>query len=318
MEKKKRLRLGLVSITGLLILAVIIICVVKLLIWNQRSVIVDTDVEEGSFDIECLDYYVYPDKDALKNHPDDGEENILIIGNCYANNMGEKHSVVNVLKEKTDANIIDISTDAGRVTTQTDNLTYGYDAFSLFFLTQQLIDGDYHNLELSSASPAFLTDARKDYFMKQIETVDLNKIDTVLIMYSLVDFYGSLPTLVFDESNKFGFRGSLSSSVKMLQENYPHLQIVVVSPYPEYILKEDGSMEMSNASDYGWGNSSVYFDHEYVTATELCVSFIDNYFYCINDSNITEYVDQFYLTDKGIDAVANHIISFLKDKGSNN
>ncbi len=130
-------------------------------------------------------------------------------------------------------------------------------------------------------------------------------------MYSLADYYGLVPTLTLDEEQVNSYYGALYTSVKMIQDKYPHINIVISSPVQSYLNSKDGSIIYADRKDYGFGNSSAYIDMMYFVATKCCVSYIDNYFYGITDDNITEYVAKTYLTEKGIDLVATHIANFL-------
>lgn len=314
MEENKKKKLGILSILGLVILAIIIICIVKLLRWNASSVDVDTDIEEGYYDMECLDFYVYPDEEARASHPDNGKEDILILGNSYANNRGAKVSIVTELEDRLDAHIVDLSADATFLTVNLPQNTPTYDCLSLYHQITDIHNHDLTYIEGEFSEAAFSTQKRYKEYLKDFKKTDFNDFDIVLIMYDLSDYYSLKPTLAIDEEDLRGYHGSLYSSIKFLQDNYPHLQIMLVSPYPEYIRTDEG-LSLSNATDYGWGTSSVYIEHALAVATQLCVSYIDNYFYIINDDNIEEYVDGFTLTDKGSVALAKHIADFIENKG---
>lgn len=314
MTKSSKRKPGVQTILGLVILAIIIICVVKLIKWNRSSVHVDTDVEEGYYDMECLDFYVYPDEEARANHPDNGKLDILILGNSYANNKGAKVSIVNEMRDKMDAHIVDLSADNTFLASNVPQNSPTYDCLSLY---HQITDIHNHDLTyIEGGEDAFSTTKRYKEYVKDFKKTDFNDFDIVLIMYNLNDFYAAKPTLALNEEDVRGYHGSLYTSIKFLQDNYPHLQIMLVSPYPEYLVTDEG-IQLSNASDYGWGTSSVYIEHALAVATQLCVSYIDNYFYIINDENIEEYVSGFSLTDKGSVTLANHIISFIENDGLN-
>lgn len=311
---KKQRKIGIVAALGIVIVAIIIFCVIRLIIWDHSNVIVDTDVEPGYYAMECMDYYVYPDEKLLAERPDDGVEDILVLGNAYANNFGSTHSIVNILKKNLDAKIYDLSTTRSFLTSVAMYDTPTNDGFSLFYQVSNLIDKDISYAEEIPWKDAFSTRFDKKEYLSTFKKVDLDKIDTIMIMFSLSDYYGQRPTMVFDGEDRRGYHGALYSSIKLLQDNYPHLSIIVVSPYPTYLRGEDGEIIYSNATDYGWGNASVYIDHQYAVATELCVSYIDNYFYVINDSNIEEYVDELNLSEKGITTLGAHIVNFLNDR----
>ena len=314
MEEKKKPRINIHIVFGIILLAIITICIVKLIQWNGRTTVVDLDIEEGAYDMECLDFYVYPEEEMLAARKDDGVEDIVVFGNNYVNNYGEKHSVINIMKDKLDANIIDLTVDKSKLGCFNLNITNGIDSFSLYNLIQQIDSSDFSALQISAWEEAFANHNRYDSFMDNIVSLDFNDVDTVMIMYSLYDYYNEGPTIYLDEYNPYGYHGALLSTVKYLQDEYPHLSIIISSFTPEYITDDEGNMLLSLETDFGWGTSSAYFDHQYAIATQRCVSFIDNYFYEINEKNITDYLDCLELNDKGIDLIGEHVVNFIKHK----
>ncbi len=319
MEDNKKKRISIVAILGLVILAVVAFCIYRLLDWNARSIDFNTDdIEEGEFDLEYLDMYVYPSEEEFPNHIVDDKEDILVIGNVYASNYGNKKSIVNLLKKKLDANIIDLSIDKSLISCEGPNIGNGRESGSFYHLVRQLGMKDPGAIFRTSWFELFNSEERRDKFLETFKTVDLNKIDTVMIMYNLVDYYAGKAALAITEDDVRGVRGSLEQGLAYLSENYPHLNIIIISPYPSVITDENGELVYSASTDYGLLNSSYYFENIYFVATKYCTSFVDNYNYGINESNITDYVENTLLTNKGIEFLGNHIITFLEKKGATN
>lgn len=296
---------------------IVVIVIIALLRWNNRSVDIGDEEDPALFELECNDFFVYPDAEALANHKDNGKHEILMIGNGYASHKADGKSVVDIIKAKTDAKIYTLLMDSSYVTSLSfaeDAPTDGIDAFSLYRVVNALCTGEddfmdsYDGLSSMNISGS---NAFKDY-LKTIHTLDLNNIDTVIIMYDLSDYYRGLPTIMLSQDNIAGYYGAMDVSVKMLREYYPHLNIVISSTTPEYMVAEDGSLDMSNVTDYGFGNSSEYNSIGYVIALDNVVSYIDNYYYCVRDDCIEEYIENFYLNRKGVEAIGNHIVEFLK------
>jgi len=315
MNEKKKLNFNIHVIFGIILAAILITCIVRLIQWNGRSKIVDlSGIKDGDYDLECQDFYVYPDEEARVNHPDNGQTDILIMGNYLINNYGEEHSILNNLKEGLDANITDISVDKAYLANELGPITYGKTAFALNNLTNSIIEKSYFFQNESVWSEVFASEERYNTFLKTLESVDFNDYDIVIIMYSMQDYYGKVPELFENEENPFGYHGAIYSTAKTLMEKYPHLQIILSSPVPTY-LETDDEIILGSQTDYGVGKETVFFNHQYAVATQLGFSFIDNYFYKINESNIKEYSDGLNLTDKGIDTISDHIINFINNKG---
>ena len=319
MEENKKKRISIIAVLGIVILAVIAFCIYRLVDWSSRSIDFNTDdIEEGEFDLEYLDMYVYPSDEEFPNHIVDDVEDILIIGNVYANNYGNKKSIVNMLKKKLDANIIDASIDKSMISCDGPDIGAGRASASFYHLVRQFGMHDSDAIERTGWFELFNTEDRYNEFLETFKTIDLNKIDTIMIMYNLVDYYGGKAALAITEDDARGVRGSLEQGLTYLTENYPHINIIIVSPYPSVFTNENGELVYSATTDYGLMNSSYYFENIYFVATKYCTSFVDNYNYGINGSNVTEYVKDTLLTDKGIEFLGNHILTFLDKKGATN
>ena len=318
MKENKKLKIGAHAILGLVILGLIVFMVLKLLHWQSRTVSIDTNVEEGSFDMETLDYYIYPTEDQLAAREDDGVNDILIIGNCAANSNGDKHSVVNELnKSLKNAKIYTLIADRSKITCDNEiELSSSADPYSFYYIAKSLVNDDFKSQYETDYSLVFTTDNQKGDYFNTLNSLDMTRIDTILIFYSLSDYYASSITMLNDDTNVRGYHGSLKSGIKLLQEKYPWASIILASPYPEYMEGENGEIMLDSSTDLGFGNGSLYIQNQYAIATELCISFIDNYYYTINEKNITDYVDSFFLKDKGVDLVADHIASFINNKGN--
>ena len=65
MNEKKKFKINLHILILIPIVLVIAVVIIRLNNWNKQSTSVDlSDISEGDYDMECNDYYVYPDPDA--------------------------------------------------------------------------------------------------------------------------------------------------------------------------------------------------------------------------------------------------------------
>lgn len=319
------IKIVLLSLLAFAIAAIILYSLIRnrLSQWSKSSVSVDTSgIVEGMYDVELNDYYVYVDEKYLADHPDDGEENILFIGNTVLTHEAGGKSLAKEIGKKLNANIYMLTTDSGKVTNNTpypEGPSTVADNFSLCRIVDSLVMGGYgpHIGDLTSNKDSIYysnSQERADEFVETVTSIDMDKIDTIIIMYSLVDYYQGVPTLVLEEEQINCYYGALLKAVTTLKENYPHVNIVLSSPTPNYIRNEDGTLTYSNLQNYGLGNSSAYIELMYYVATKCCVSYIDNYAYGITDLNITDYLENFELTEAGIDLVSGHIANFMVTK----
>ena len=141
-----------------------------------------------------------------------------------------------------------------------------------------------------------------------LKTVDLATADMIVIMYDVNDYIDFRPvTDPGDPENLLTFTGSLQASVKMIQEKYPYIRIVVLST-PASGMTVDNYYVDGDIHDLGNGTLTDYLGHEVATATTCGISFIDTYFGVINVENGDQYlVDDYHLNEAGCNAIADRI-----------
>ena len=112
----------------------------------------------------------------------------------------------------------------------TDHSDSRYLPFSMNRLVDSLLNKDFSSQKNAAEDLA-------DAYMQRINTlekIDFNEIDVVTIFYGTNDF-GYSALLACDGSNEEAIRGSVEGAVKYsitkLQEAYPHLRIIVLTPY---------------------------------------------------------------------------------------
>ena len=318
LEEKKKFQINWHLIFGVLLALILITCVVRLVQWNMRTKNVDlSDINDGDYDMECMDFYVYPDAEALANHEDNGVNDILVIGDYIVNNYGKKDSILNYMKDNMEgANIIDLTCEKQMLSCGYNEPGAGPWCFSLHNIIIALTEHNFTFQVGTYPTEPFDTKERYEAYMDTLLNLDLNDVDTVLIMYSMHDYYGGVPEIFLDEHNCYGYHGAILSAIELLQEKYPHLQIILSSPVPEYMTNDDGTLALGSQTNYGQGKETIYIDHQYAVATQCCISYIDNYFYGINESNITDYVDGYNLNKDGIKLIGEHIVEFIRNRGS--
>lgn len=319
-REKKKFRININLIFAIVLLVIIGICIWRLIEWNRRSVEVDTDVAYEDFATECLDYYSYPE--SPKERPEGWKEHILVVGNLMVDNRGEKLSILNIMKAKLDAEITAVVARNTKVAcyNEIDETTNATDAFSLYYTIRSLCTKDFSMQKNFAASngnsaSAFGTVEEQNYYIDTISAVNMEDIDTLIIMYSLQDYYAQV-TPVYEgaiETRITSYYGALCSSINMLQEYYPHINIILCSPAPEYFVR-DGEIETCFLADYGNGNASSYINLMGLISMNKFISYIDNYYYGITEDNIEQFVLGFDLNEAGINLIGNHIVNFLKNR----
>lgn len=173
-------------------------------------------------------------------------------------------------------------------------------------LAQAIANKDWKSQEMAmSYAVSYEENNRQafDYFeerMNELVSVDFEDTKVLIIEHGTNDYNAGRkldnPEDLYDITT---FGGALRSSLKLLQETYPQMQIVILSPlycqFPEYDNMPGYSM------DFGQGVLDDYVELEQKIAKEFNVPFIDAYHNSgIWENNADEYLlDGLHLTKEG-------------------
>lgn len=314
MEKKKLPGYLVHILIAAALVLIVVIVIIRLNLWSKRSSVVEHNSKPGEYKSESMDYVIYPLPDQPKREPD-GVTRAVVFGNYMVSNFGKERSIINIMKEKLDQiEFIDLSVDSSIITRKAPvgELRTKEDEFCLYSMVESFVAG---RLSDRQKHPAFLGDRNEEEFVKLWESTDLNKVDYVIIMYALTDYYADIQRQgenAEGQNDENTFFGSLFKSVMWLKAVYPHLQIVIVSGYPTYVDREDGGRDYGYSTDYGQGNMSQFAQLEAFAAMSAEVSYADCFYCGINEENMEKYVAGLNLTDAGIEFVGDHVVDVLK------
>ena len=317
-EKKPGGRL-LLLIPALLILLAIVFIVVKLVIWDRSGNVELEEVEAGTYDYESLDIVFSVDAEVLKEHGDDGINDIVLIGNSYAVSSPSGPTIADMIAGMPDTKLTTLCYYYGQIT-DTAN-AYGnndvsvWQAANLFEIVKALCTKDYSLQKKALDQETVISEKLYD----DLTSTDLDKIDEVIIMYDSIDYRTSAvlynPTDKYDTST---YEGALRASITRLQSDYPHLKIIVASPYLHGIIDDNGAdFTLATMKNYGNGNLSEYVMREYNIAMECCVSYVDNFFGLITEDNVLDNCDistVYGLNENGVKLIGSHMTDFISRK----
>ena len=306
-ERAKRLPLHL--ILPILIAAVLVIAIVRFFIWSKGSDLnIDRTGSEDRFNIEVNDNMVYLPESKLEGHEDDGVTTILCLGNEPFSEDTSDSGLAAQIAELGDCNVINAAFPDSQVTCEnavysTENLESMDDIFNLFYVSYAISIGDFSSLKtvasVHTEDPAYMNS------VEALESTDFDKVDIIAVMYDGIDYINGMAMQNPDVPDELTtYVGSLINSFKLLQEKYPYIRIVFLSPYyAEY----DGSS--SRTTDLGNGTIVNYFQWAYDTCGSCSVSFLDNYYGSVNETNYKKYLsDDIHLNAEGRTKVADHFV----------
>lgn len=245
--------------------------------------------------------------------------NIVLFGNApFADDRDSSDGLANLIAKETGATVYNCSVSGSYLAAQHTNFDYTLapmDAYCLYWLV---------NLAVGVPLDGYYTDAAKalgdktppeaEEVVNTLKTLDFNTIDTVAIMYDATDYL--MGNAMYNDDNSTDptqFTGNLEASIEVLQNNYPHLRIIVMSPTYAYAVDENGDYVSSDIYIYnGRDVLSTYVIKECYSANIHSVSFMDNLYGSVTEDNAKEYlVDNLHLNVKGRKLIAKRFEYFL-------
>ncbi len=306
-EDKQPFPLHLALLAAIVVLAVV--AVIRFLVWNKG---IELKVRSGQntdkYIIEVNDNMVYLSDSKLEGHEDDGVTTILCLGNEPFSQDTSESGLAGQIASLGSCNVINAAFPGSQVTCEnakysTDSLDSMDDIFNLFYVSYAISIGDFSSLE--TVASAHTEDSAYQQSVDALKNTDFSKVDVIAIMYDGTDYINGMAMQNPDVPDELTtYVGSLSNSFKLLQDKYPYIRIVFMSPYyAEY----DGVS--SRTTDLGNGTIVNYFQWAYDTCGSSSVSFLDNYYGSVNENNYKDYLsDDVHLNAAGCTKVADHFV----------
>lgn len=304
----RRRRLPIPLILAILIVVLSAVAIIRLIVWNQGvSVEIDTESNANRFNIEVNDSMVILSESDLEGAADDGVTTVLCLGNEPFSQDTSSQGLAGQIAELGGVEVINAAFPGSQVTCEnavysTESLDDMDDIFNLFYVSYAISIDDFSSLETVASVH------EDDTFAESVEALkntDFSAVDIIAIMYDGIDYIEGMSMQNPDVPEELTtYVGSLYNSFVLLREAYPHIRIVFLSPYyAEY----DGTS--SRTTDLGNGTIVDYFQWAYDTCGSEGISFIDNYYGSINETNFGEYLtDGTTLNSAGCTKIADHFV----------
>ena len=312
--RQPHIQLGL----HLILLAVILFIggfsVYRLVKWNQGTKLekVDPNEDTSEFDIEINDMIIPIDSSRLEGHEDDGVTTILCLGNNPFADDRSGDGLASLIAGKTNSTVYDCSFPDSSVACKyaVYNPEYTKDHFNLYYVVESLRSGDLTAINSIAGDEP---DPRYQEAVDVMKTVDMDKVDIMVIMYDSTDYNNGTPSDNPDNAyDVTAFTGGLRTSLKNIQETWPYIRIFVMSPTYAQYMDEDGNLHNGTTTDLGNGTLNHYLLKEIDASMDCGVSFIDNYFGTINEDNYKEYMrDYMHVNQAGREKLADRIAAII-------
>ena len=281
--------------------------------WNQgEQVEYDPNADTSEFDVEAMDNIIPLAPDKLEGREDDGVTTILCLGDDpFSLNQGEG-GLAEQIAAKTGATVYNGAFTGTTAAAQYASYNDGYilDAFSFSYVAQSLASG---NFDLMKTAATYSYDEAFPKTTAMLETLDMNSIDVLCVMYDGSDYINKRPC---DDPNApysiVTYTGALRAGIDAIQEAYPHIRIVVMSHTFCHHINEEGNFENGDRVDLGHGTLSHYLRKELDAASDCGVSFIDNFYGSINEDNYLDYMtDYIHFNDAGRALLADRFVQCI-------
>lgn len=301
---------------------IVVYAIVKLAIWNIGTKDTTEITQDSEYDIESMDYILPLNPKLLEGREDDGITTVVCLGNApFADDRNADNNLAKLIENELgdNAKVYNCSVADSYVTAMRPAFTneHPYDAFSFYWLSTVIaVDNDVlidSALESLEEIPAELQES-----MDLLRSIDFEDVDVIAVMYDASDYLAGRRTINSDNDTDIQyFTGALAAGIQLIQQIYPHIRIMVMSPTYAYALDENGEYGSSDIIDYGMGSLATYAILESNVCYENSVSFIDNIYATVNADNADEYLkDYIHLNEKGRKFVAERFVEcFNKYKG---
>ena len=311
------MRVNLHIILLVVILLIAIIAVYRLYKWNQGTDL-DTDVSDvdpSEFDIETLDMIIPMDASLLEGREDDGVTTILCLGNNPFTDDRDTTGLAAQIASKTGAVVYDCAFPDSSAACKYPmyNPEYTKDHFNFFYVVECFRNNEFRAISSIAGDEP---DPRYTEAVEVMKTVDMDKVDIIIVMYDSTDYNMGTPSDNPKNPNDVtAFTGGLRTTLQNIQSTWPHIRILVMSPTYARFMDEDGELYNGTMKDIGNGTLNHSLVKESDAVLDCGVSFIDNYYGTINEDNYEQYMsDHMHYNEAGRELLAQRVSDIINNQ----
>lgn len=277
------------------------------------------EIESGAENLpttESMDFILPLMVDSDHVPEDDGKTTIVCFGNSpFSDGRHSDTNVCSLIAEETGAEVYNCSIPGSFLSAYNHSFfpeSEPLDAFSFYWLTTAFC---LDNFQIFDRALEAMPDASPDVAeaVELLKSIDFEKVDVIALMYDGSDYLAGRE-MYSDENftDPQQFTGSMAAGIELIQQYYPHIRIIVMSPTYAYGVEEDGTYVSSDIKTYGRSFLSTYVIKQAQAAYELSVSFVDNLYGTIHEDIASDYLtDNIHLNEKGRKLVAERFVYAL-------
>ena len=293
--------------------------VYRFLNWGQRVDLSKIEMEDNENTPDTLDL-ILPLLDSEGNivTPHRSADTIVFFGNApFADDRDSDDNLVNIIAEKTGSTVYNCSISNSYLAADNNTIRitkFPRDAYNFYWLVHLAVKSPiYEQLIRSTEILEEEASPEADEVFDTLWNLDFNNVDVIVIMYDASDYLAGHE--MYNDLNATDiqqFTGNLEAGIELLQDTYPWIRIIVMSPTYAYAVDEDGNYVSSDIYTYGWDVLSTYSIKEQSSCSKHSVTFIDHLYGTINEDNADEYLtDNLHLNVEGRKLVADRFVDAL-------
>lgn len=316
----------------LLVVFIVFVCGIAYKIMNFGVFIDQADIfrdGQGTYE-DTLDE-ILPLMDADGNRLETNYEDgltIVAFGNApFADDRDSEDSLANMIAEMTGATVYNCSISGSYLASQLPTFTGSdspMDVYTFYWLTVLATQQFDLSHSFGDAERNLEDDIPPDAkeAVNTLSTLDFSTVDVVAVLYDGTDYL--LGHEMYNDSNSADvqqFTGNLEAGIEVLQNTYPHIRIIVMSPPYAYSdqLDENGHYISSDIVRYGQDVLSTYVIKQFSSCATRSVTFVDNLYGTITEDNADKYlIDNIHLNTAGRKELAKRFVYALNYYDRNN
>lgn len=317
MEKKKFSIMIHILFLAFVVIAILII-VRKF--WGFGRIITQEDIDKiptpENAEIQSLDNFLPLMAENDGTFPeDDGVTTVVCFGNSpFSDDRDASDNLCTLFAEATGATVYNCSIMDSCMAAKCASFSpdiYPMDAFSFYYLSTIFTQGNEKMLQQVEDSMVLPEDIKTSLAL--LQSIDFTTVDAIFIMYDGMDYLAGHPVTNADDfTDPTTFTGSLAAGVSLIQETYPWIRIIVMSPSYAYGFDENGELISSDKKAYA-DKLSSYVYSEADTASRLNVTFLDNLYGSIHEDIAPQYLkDHMHLNRNGRKLIATRMEEALE------
>lgn len=302
------------------IAAIVIIVIIVRKFWGFGNIITQDDIDKiptpENAEIQPLDNFLPLMLENDGTFPeDDGVTTVVCFGNSpFSDDRNSSDNLCNLFAEATGATVYNCSMMDSYMASKCYTFTpeiYPMDAFSFYFLTTIFTQNNDEMVEQAFNAMSVPVDIEESVSL--LQSIDFTTVDAIFIMYDGMDYIASHPVTNPDNfTDTTTFTGSLAAGVSLIQETYPWIRIIVMSPSYAYGFDENGELVSSDKKAYA-DYLSTYVFNQADTASRLGVTFLDNLYGSIHEDIAPQYLtDHLHLNLEGRKVIATRMEEALE------